>query len=106
MTAEGLEHLFVELRFHDQPVERCRLSIEIWYQPAKVRYNARRIGKQKGRTPMTFLGRVVRSALAWAAANPVKAAQLAVALAILGTTLATTKRVDRSALKRAVRVFL
>jgi len=49
---------------------------------------------------------MARIAVAWAAANPVKAAQLGVALAILGATLATTKRLDKRALKRAARVFL
>lgn len=55
---------------------------------------------------MLVLKRAAQFALAWVAANPVKAAQLAIALAILGTTLATTKRVDRHALRRIARVFL
>lgn len=55
---------------------------------------------------MTMLRQVARAAVVWAAANPVKAAQLAVALAILTTTLVTTKRLDKRALKRAARVLL
>ena len=55
---------------------------------------------------MILLRRIARSALAWAAANPVKAGQLAIALVILGTTLATTKRLDRQALKRLARIFV
>jgi hypothetical protein len=55
---------------------------------------------------MSILRQLARAAVAWAAANPVKAAQLAIALAILGTTLATTKRLDKRALKRAARVLL
>ena len=55
---------------------------------------------------MSLLRQIARAAVGWAAANPVKAAQLALALAIIGTTLVTTKRLDRRALKRAARVFL
>jgi hypothetical protein len=55
---------------------------------------------------MGILRQFARAALVWAAANPVKTAQLAIAIAILGTTLVTTKRLDKRALKRAVRVFL
>jgi len=55
---------------------------------------------------MTLLRQFARAAVVWAAANPVKAAQLAIALAIVGTTLVTTKRLDKRTLKRAVRVFL
>ncbi len=47
-----------------------------------------------------------RAALCWAAANPLRAAQLAVALAVLGTTLYRTRRLDGAALKRALRVLL
>jgi hypothetical protein len=47
-----------------------------------------------------------RAAVVWAAANPVRAAQLALALIVLGTTLATAKRVDRRALRRIARIFL
>jgi hypothetical protein len=55
---------------------------------------------------MTLLRQFARAAVVWAAANPVKAAQLAIALAIIGTTLVTTKRLDKRTLKRAARVFL
>lgn len=54
---------------------------------------------------MILWKRAARVALVWAAANPVKAAQVAVALAILGATLVTTKRLDRQALQRAARIF-
>jgi hypothetical protein len=50
--------------------------------------------------------RLVKVACGWAAANPLKAAQLGIALILLGTALVTTKRLDRRALKRAARVFL
>jgi len=66
----------------------------------------RGVTKQKVRATMILLRRIARSALAWAAANPVKAGQLAIALVILGTTLATTKRLDRQALKRLARIFV
>jgi hypothetical protein len=55
---------------------------------------------------MTFLRQAARAAVLWAAANPVKAAQLAIALAIVGSALVTTKRLDKRTLKRAARVFL
>jgi hypothetical protein len=55
---------------------------------------------------MTILRCAARAVVAWAAANPVKAAQLAIALVILGTTLVQTKQLDKRALKRAVRVLL
>ncbi len=55
---------------------------------------------------MTRLKRFARAAVAWAAANPGKAAQLGIALAILGGTLVTTKRLDWRALKRAARILL
>lgn len=55
---------------------------------------------------MTILKQLARAAVVWAAANPVKAAQLAIALAILGTTLVTAKRLDKRALRRAVRVLV
>jgi len=55
---------------------------------------------------MLFLKRAVVAAATWAAANPVKAAQIGVAVIILASTLATTRRVDGRALKRIARVFL
>ena len=55
---------------------------------------------------MTLLRQLARAAVVWAAANPVKAAQLAIALIIVGTTLVTTKRLDKRTLKRAARVLL
>jgi len=55
---------------------------------------------------MNWLKRFAKAGVGWAAANPLKAAQLAIALTILGATLVTTKRLDRRALKRAVRLFL
>ncbi len=55
---------------------------------------------------MFFLKQVGRATLTWVAANPAKAAQLAIALALLGLTLATEKRLNRRALKRVARVFL
>ncbi len=55
---------------------------------------------------MNWLKRLAKMGVGWAAANPLKAAELAVALTILGATLVATKRLDRRALKRAVRVFL
>jgi hypothetical protein len=55
---------------------------------------------------MAVLRNVARIAVAWAVANPVKAAQLAIALAVVGTTLYQTKRLDKRTLKRAVRILL
>ena len=55
---------------------------------------------------MAFLKRAVVAAATWAAANPVKATQIGVAVIILASTLATTRRVDGRALKRIARVFL
>ena len=55
---------------------------------------------------MTVLRTIARAAVVWAVANPVKAAQLAIALTVVGTTLYTTKRLDKRTLKRAVRVLL
>ncbi len=62
-------------------------------------------GRGEWRTTVRILRQLAKVAAGWAAANPVKAAQLAIALAILGTTLVTTKRLDRRALKRAARIF-
>jgi len=55
---------------------------------------------------MNWLKQLPKAAVGWAAANPRKAVELAIALTILGATLVTSKRLDRSALKRAARVFL
>jgi hypothetical protein len=55
---------------------------------------------------MTIVRQLARAAVVWAAANPVKAAQLAIAIAIVGTTLVTTKKLDKTTLKRAARVLL
>ncbi len=55
---------------------------------------------------MNWLKQLAKAAVGWAAANPRKAVELAIALAILGATVVTTKRVDRRALKRVARVFL
>ena len=55
---------------------------------------------------MNWLKQLAKAAVGWAAANPRKAVKLAIALAILGATVVTTKRVDRRALKRVARVFL
>lgn len=55
---------------------------------------------------MAIVRQLARAAVVWAAANPVKAAQLAIALVIVGTTLVTTKKLDKSTLKRAARVLL
>ncbi len=48
---------------------------------------------------------LLRAGLRWAAANPAKAAELTISLVLLGATLATTRRFDRSLLRRLVRVF-
>lgn len=61
--------------------------------------------KRKDQT-MTIVRQLARAAVVWVAANPVKAAQLAIAIAIVGTTLVTTKKLDKRTLKRAVRVLL
>ncbi len=55
---------------------------------------------------MFFFRRFGRLAWNWAGTNPLKAAELAVALTFLAATLLTTKRLDRRALRRIVRVFL
>jgi hypothetical protein len=55
---------------------------------------------------MQFVRHAAKAALAWAAANPVKAAQLAVAVAIIGATLVKTRQVDTATLKRAMRVLI
>jgi len=55
---------------------------------------------------MTIVRQLARAVVVWAAANPVKAAQFAIAIAIVGTTLVTTKKLDKNALKRAARVLL
>lgn len=55
---------------------------------------------------MFLLKRVLRAAAGWATANPVKAAQLIVAVIIVSSTLATQKRLDKRTLKRVARVFL
>jgi hypothetical protein len=55
---------------------------------------------------MMLLRRFARAAAAWAAANPGKMVQLAIALAILGGTLVTTRRLDWRALRRAARILL
>lgn len=55
---------------------------------------------------MLLLRQAGRAVLCWTLANPLKAAQLAIALAVLGTTLYKTRRLDGAALKRVVRVFL
>lgn len=55
---------------------------------------------------MNWLKQLAKAAVGWAAANPRKAVELAIALAILGATVVTTKRLDRRALKRVARVFL
>ena len=54
----------------------------------------------------TLLRQLGKCAVGWAAANPWRAAQLAIALAILGSTLIKTRRLDRRALKRAARAIL
>lgn len=55
---------------------------------------------------MNWPKQLIKATLRWAAANPRKAVELAIALTILGATLATSKRLDRRALKRVARVFL
>jgi len=62
--------------------------------------------EQRERGEIVLFKRFVRAIAAWGVANPVKAAQLAIALAILGSTLVTTKRLDRRALRRAARILL
>ena len=59
-----------------------------------------------GRPEMNLLKQLAKATVGWAAANPLKAAQLAFALTLLGATLLTTKRLDRRALKRVARIFL
>ncbi|HJY85440.1 MAG TPA: hypothetical protein VKE24_01265 [Candidatus Acidoferrales bacterium] len=55
---------------------------------------------------MNLLKQLARATVGWAAANPLKAAQLAFVLTLLGATLLTTKRLDRRTLKRVARIFL
>ncbi len=55
---------------------------------------------------MNLLKQLAKATVGWAAANPLKAAQLAFALTLLGATLLATKRLDRRALKRVARIFL
>lgn len=47
--------------------------------------------------------RVARAAFIWAAANPIKAVQLGIAVAVIGGTLIATKKLDAESLKRAAR---
>ncbi len=54
---------------------------------------------------MRIVKRLVRAGLGWALANPAKAAELTISLILLGATLATTKRFDRSLFRRFARVF-
>ena len=55
---------------------------------------------------MTLLRQLARATFGWASANPVKAAQLAIALIILGTALVQNRRLDKRTLKRAASVLL
>ncbi len=55
---------------------------------------------------MRMVRHAAKAALVWAAANPVKAAQLAVAVAIIGTALVKTKQLDTQTLKRAIRILI
>jgi hypothetical protein len=62
--------------------------------------------KKSAGKAMRGVRRVLRTAAAWAAANPAKAAELAITLAFLGFTLATTGRLERRILKRLARAVL
>jgi len=73
---------------------------------AQSRVQSKRAARTESLKQMNWLKRFAKAGVGWAAANPLKAAQLAIALTILGATLVTTKRLDRRALKRAVRLFL
>ncbi len=55
---------------------------------------------------MRILKRLLRASLGWAVANPARAAELTISLILVGATLATTRRFDRSLLRRLVRAFL
>lgn len=47
--------------------------------------------------------RVARAAFLWAAANPVKAVQVGIAVAVIGGTLIATKKLDAESLKKAAK---
>lgn len=55
---------------------------------------------------MPLLKKFARAAVIWAARNPFKAVQLAIALSLLGTALVKSRRLDLHALKRAAHALL
>lgn len=54
---------------------------------------------------MVVLKQVVRGVALWAAANPVKAVQIAIAVGIIGVTLVQTRKLDTHTLKRAAKAL-
>lgn len=57
-----------------------------------------------GLVKKAVVARVARAAFLWAAANPVKAVQLGIAVAVIGGTLIATRKLDAESLKRAARM--
>ncbi len=73
----------------------CLTEVKLWA-----------IDEPEGGAGMRILKRLLRASLGWAVANPARAAELTISLILLGATLATTRRFDRSLLRRLVRAFL
>ena len=104
MPANGFHDALVEFCAH---LRRAEFAIHTEYVSSGVECGTIQTSRSIERIETDELAQTTRqSGRGMGRSKSRKAVELAIALTILGATLVTSQRLDRSALKRAARVFL